>query len=56
MERGAYAVPEPVGRSSQTNTTGADRDREDFSNDDPSDGAPCYREERDVEADECDHG
>jgi hypothetical protein len=51
-----YAVPEPVGGGGETDTTGADGDREDLADDDPGTGTPGGGEEEDVDADECDEG
>lgn len=51
-----YAVPEPVGGGGETDTTGADGEREDLADDDPGAGAPGGSEEGDVDADEGDHG
>lgn len=53
---GNDAVPQPVGRCGQTDTTGADGDGVDLADDDPGGGAPGRGEEEDVEADEGDHG
>ena len=50
-----HAVPEPVGRCRNTNTTRSDWNREDLSNDHPSTRAPGGSEEGDVEADEGNH-
>ena len=47
-------VPEPVGGSGKSNTTRADREREDLANDDPGGGTPGRGEEEDVDADEGD--
>ena len=49
-----YAVPQPVGSGRESDTTGADRQRVDFTHNDPSTGTPCGREEEDVDANECD--
>lgn len=49
------AVPEPVGGSSKTNTTGSDGEREDFTNDDPGARTPGDGERGDVQANEGDH-
>ena len=53
---GDDAVPEPVGGSRETDTTGADRDREDLTDDDPGSGTPGGGEEEDVDADKGDEG
>lgn len=51
-----YAVPQPIRRSGKSNATGADRKREDLANDDPRTRTPSRSEEKDVDADESDHG
>ena len=51
-----YAVPQPVGGGGETDTTGADWEREDLADDNPGAGTPGGREEEDVDADESDHG
>lgn len=51
-----YAVPEPIGRRGQPDTSGTDGQGKDFSNDDPSSGTPCHGEHGNVNADEGDHG
>ena len=51
-----YAVPEPIGRSRDTNTARSDWERENLSDDHPRTRPPGGREEGDVEADEGDHG
>ena len=53
---GNDGVPEPVGGSGETNTTGSDGEREDLANDDPCTGAPCGCEEEDEDTDEGDLG
>lgn len=53
---GNNAVPEPVGGGRETDTTGADGQREDLANDDPCSWTPGSREEEDVDADEGDLG
>ena len=50
-----YAVPEPVGRSGDTNTAGPNWKREDLSDNNPRTWAPGGSEEGDVETDEGDH-
>lgn len=50
------AVPEPVGRGRETDTTRTDCEREDFTDDDPGARTPGGSENRDVQADECNHG
>jgi hypothetical protein len=45
-------VPEPVGCSGESNTTGADREREDLADDDPGTGTPGAGEEEDEDGDE----
>ncbi len=50
------AVPEPVGGGGETDTTGTDGEREDFTNDDPGSGTPGHGEDGDVQADESNHG
>ena len=50
-----YAIPEPVTSSGETNTAGANWQRENLANDDPSTRSPCRCEEEDVDAYECDH-
>ena len=52
----AYAIPEPIGRGRDTDTTRSDRKREDLSNDHPRTGTPGSSEEGDVEADKGNHG
>lgn len=49
-----YAVPQPVGSSRESNTTGSNWKREDLANDDPSTRTPCRSKEEDVDADEGD--
>lgn len=49
------AVPEPVGGGGEGNAAGSDRQREDFTDDDPSAGAPGAGKEEDVDANESDH-
>ena len=51
---GTYAVPQPVGSSGETDTTGSDRDREDLADDNPGTGTPGRGEEEDVDTDEGD--
>lgn len=53
---GNDAVPQPVGRSGEGNTSGADLQRVDFTNEHPRARAPGGGEEEDVDADEGDHG
>jgi hypothetical protein len=55
-ESGTYAVPQPVGSGGETDTTGADGNREDLADDDPGAGSPGRGKEEDVDADECDEG
>ena len=50
------AVPEPVRGGRETDTTGSNRDREDFTDDNPSTWSPGGSEEEDVDADEGDEG
>ena len=50
------AVPEPVGRGRDTNTTRADGEREDLADNNPSAWTPGRSEDGDVQADEGDHG
>ena len=45
-------VPEPVGRNSERHGLGTDVQGEDFTNDDPGDGAPCRSEGGNVDANE----
>lgn len=52
----AYAVPEPVGRSGESDAAGADGQWEDLANHDPCTRSPGRGEEEDVDADEGDHG
>ena len=49
-------VPEPVGGGGKSNTTRADREREDLANDDPGARAPGAGKEEDEDGDECDLG
>jgi len=56
MKRGTYSVPEPVGSSGQTNTTGTNGQWEDFTNDNPGTRTPCRCEEEYEDGDECDLG
>jgi len=51
-----YAVPEPVGGGGETDTAGADWQREDLADDDPGGWTPGGGKEGDVDADEGDHG
>lgn len=51
-----YAVPEPVGRGGQGNTTGANGQGVDLADNDPGTGAPSTGKEEDVDTDECNHG
>lgn len=53
---GNDGVPEPVGGSGETNTTGADGEREDLSDENPGTGAPCRSEEEDEDGDESNLG
>lgn len=53
---GNDGVPEPVGGSGQTNTTGADGEREDLANNDPSSRAPGGGEPEDEDSDESNLG
>lgn len=53
---GDDAVPEPVGGGGETDTTGSDGERVDFTDENPSSGTPGGGEEGDVDADEGDHG
>jgi len=53
---GNDAVPEPVGRGRETDTTGADGEGEDLADEDPRSGAPGHGEDGDVQANEGDHG
>jgi hypothetical protein len=50
------AVPEPVGRSRDSDTTRADGDGEDLADDDPGTRTPGGGEDGDVQADEGNHG
>lgn len=49
-------IPQPVGGSGESNTAGADRNGEDFSNQNPGAGAPGGCEEEDVDGNKCDLG
>ena len=51
MAESTYAVPKPVRRSRQPNSTRADRKREDLANDDPGTRAPGGGKEKDVDTD-----
>ena len=51
-----YAVPEPIGRSRDTNSARSNWEGEDLSDDHPRTGTPGGSEEGDVEADEGNHG
>lgn len=51
---GNNAVPQPVGRSGQSNTTGTDRKREDFTNKNPSTRTPGSGKEEDIDGNESD--
>lgn len=53
---GNDAVPQPVGGSGEGNTSGADLQRVNFTNEHPRAGAPGRGEEEDVDADEGNHG
>jgi len=53
---GDDAVPEPVGGGGESNTTGSDGEREDFTDENPSTWTPGGGEEEDVDADECNLG
>lgn len=53
---GNDGVPEPVGSSGQTDTTGADGEREDLANNDPSSRTPGGGEPEDEDGDEGDLG
>lgn len=53
---GNDAVPQPVGRGGEGNTSGTDLQRVDFTNEHPRARAPGGGEEEDVDADEGDHG
>lgn len=46
------SIPQPVGRSRERHTPGADRQGEDLTDDDPSARTPCGREKEDEDADE----
>ena len=46
------AVPQPVGSSGKTDTTGTDGKREDFTNNNPSGGTPGGSEEEDIDGNE----
>ena len=48
------AVPQPVGSSGKTDTTGTDGKREDFTNNNPSGGTPGGSEEEDINGNESD--
>ena len=47
-----YTIPQPIGGSRQSDTAGADRQREDLPHYDPSTRTPCGGEEEDVDANE----
>jgi len=47
-------IPEPVASSGDTDTTGTDWEREDFTNDNPSSWTPGRGEKEDEDGDECD--
>ena len=49
---GDDGVPEPVGGGGESNTTGADGEREDLADDDPGTGTPGAGEEEDEDGDE----
>ena len=51
---GDDGVPEPVGGGGESNTTGADGEREDLADDDPGTGTPGAGEEEDEDGDEGD--
>jgi hypothetical protein len=53
---GDDGVPEPVGGGGETDTTGTDRDGEDFTDDDPCTWTPSGGEEEDEDTDEGDLG
>jgi len=53
---GDDCVPEPVGRSGKTDTTGTDWQWEDLADDDPSTRTPSGGEEKDEDGDECNLG
>jgi len=53
---GNDAVPEPVGGGGETDTTGTNGDRKDFTNDDPGCRTPGHGEGGDEQADEGNHG
>lgn len=55
-DNGNDTVPEPVGGGGESNTTGSDWERENFTDDNPSSRSPSGGEERDVDTNECDHG
>ena len=54
-EGDTYAVPQPIRSSGQRNTAGANRERKDLTNHDPSTRAPGRGEKEDVDTDECNH-
>ena len=49
---GNDGVPEPVGGGGETHTAGADRQREDLTNENPGTGTPCRGEEEDEDRNE----
>jgi hypothetical protein len=51
---GEDTVPEPVGSGGKTNTSRSDRDREDFTDNDPSSRSPGGSKEEDVDTDQRD--
>lgn len=53
---GDDGVPEPVGGGGESDTTGADGEREDFTNEHPSTRTPCRGEEEDKDGNEGDLG
>jgi hypothetical protein len=51
---GKDTIPEPVGSGGKTNTSRSDRDREDFTNNNPSSRSPSGSKEEDVDTDQRD--
>ena len=49
------AVPEPIRRGGETDTSSANGERENFADDDPGCGAPGHAEHGDVDTDEGNH-
>jgi len=49
---GKDTIPEPVGSGGKTNTSGSDRDGENFTDNNPSSWSPSGSEEEDVDTDQ----